>query len=712
VTLFEMLAKRRPYEVRADRSTVLDPGPEPRLEAPNVPARLRRLVERCIAKDPARRPASARAVQEELLAVERDLGKTEARRGQMTLVLVLGGVLAVLGAGGAAAWKLWPQKIAQGAPRTVLVADFQNRTGEEVFDGTLEPAIGIALEGAPFITTFNRKSAQTLADRLEIQGTGLAEQRARLVAQREGIHVVVAGEAEKNASGYTVRARAIDGFTGTSIAERSEEVPGKDAVLGAATKLAAHVRTALGDTTPEAVQLKEAETYGAASLEAAHAYGLARAAEQAGDYESARRHYLEAVRLDPGMGRALVGIANLEGNRGRHTASEKYYQEAMAHLDRMSEREKYRTRGAYYLQIRDTDKAIEALQALVRQFPSDSSGFANLAVAYQLKRQFGPALEEAKHAIAIYPRNVPQRNNVGLFALYGGKYDEAIAEQHRVLDLQPNFVNGFIGLALAQVAAGKRDDAIATWRKLRDLGDDGASAADEGLADLAVAEGRLSDARALLEPAIRADLARKDGDAAARKLVMLGEVEVAAGKSGRAVAAAERAVSASQGDIATLGAARVLAEAGQEKRALALADDLDRRLSADARMYADIVRGVVALRRKAGAEAVEHFRKAGQHVDSWVARAGLGRAYLEAGAPAQALDELEKADARRGEATDVFLDIVPTWRLYPTVLFHLGRAKELLRNPSAGESFRAFLALQRGDEGPLVAEARSRAAIR
>ncbi|HET8724176.1 MAG TPA: protein kinase [Anaeromyxobacteraceae bacterium] len=712
VTLFEMLSGRRPYEVRSDRSTVLDPGPEPRLEHAHVPARLRKLVERCIAKDPAKRPASARAVQEELLAIERDLGKKEARRGQFSLVLVLGGILGVLGIGGAAAWKLWPREIAKGAPRTVLVADFENRTGEEVFDGTLEPAIGIALEGASFVNTYKRQSALGVANKLQLAGTGLPESRARLVAQREGIHVVVAGGTSKSAKGYEVEARAIDGFTGKSITERKVEVGSKDEVLAAASKLAAHVRTALGDGTPEAVQLKEAETYGAASLEAAHAYGLGRQAEQAGEYEVAKKHFLDAVRLDPAMGRAYVGLGNVEGNLGRHTASEKHYQAAWAHLDRMTDREKNRSRGAYYLQTRDVDKAIEAFSAVVKQYPADNSASANLAVAYQLKRQFEPALKEARHAISISPRNVPQRNNVGLFAMYLGKFDEAIAEQKQVIELGPTFENGYKGLALAQLAGGQREDAIATWERLRGLSDDGAAAAAEGLADLAMLEGRLGDARQTLETGLQLSLARKDGDGAGRKLVMLAEVELAAGKPAKAIPLAERAIASSREDFVMFGAARALAEAGQEKKALALADELQKRLSQDAQMYADLVRGTAALRRKAGSEAVNHFKAAAQHGDAWLTRVALGRAYLDSGAPAQALDELEKADARRGEATDVSLDLVPTYRYYGPVLYYLGRAREELKAPSAADSYRAFLALQRTDEPVLVADARSRVASR
>jgi tetratricopeptide (TPR) repeat protein len=708
VTLFEMLAARRPYEVRADRSTVLDPGPEPKLDAHHVPARLRKLVERCIAKDPAKRPASARAVQEELLVVERGLATGEARKGQLFLVLVLGGVLTVLGIAGAAAWKFWPRAIAKGAPRTVLVADFENKTGEEVFDGTLEPAIGITLEGAPFITTFKRAAALSTANRLKLEGTGLGEARARLIAQREGIHVVVAGSAEKSGSGYKVRARAIDGFTGKSITERVEDVAGKEAVLGAATKLAAHVRTALGDTTPEAVQMKEAETFSATSLEAAHEYALGRTAESGGEYEAALKHYLEAVRIDPAMGRAWVNLGNVEASRGRLTAAQNYYEKGWAHLDRMTDREKYRSRGAYYLAIRDADKAIEALSTLVKQYPSDSSAQANLAIAYQLKRQFGPALEQMRRYTDLYPRVVPQRANLGLFALFAGKFEEGIAEHQKALEMGPTFVNGHIGLALAQLAAGKRDDAVATWEKLRGLGADGAAAAAEGLADLALLEGRLPDARKILEAAIPKDLEQKDGDAAARKLVMLGELELAAGKPARAVAAAQKALATSQVYYVAYGAARVLAEAGQDKRALAVADDLDKRLPADAPMYADIVRGAVSLRRHNAAEAIAHLREAAQHADSWLVHVELGRSYLDAGAAAQAVDEFEKADARRGEATDVFLDLAPTYRLYAPVLYYLGRAKEQLKNPSAVDSYRAFLALQRGSESPMASDARSR----
>lgn len=619
------------------------------------------------------------------------------------------GVMAVLVVA-LAGWRLWTTKTrppkAPPKAQTVLIADFQNQTGEAVLDGTLEPALGLAMEGASFLTSYKRSDAQKIAGQMKLEGTGLDENRARLVAQREGIGVVVAGSVSRSGQGYEVSLRAVDAFTGKGMLDGKEAVPGKEGVLGAVTKLAARVRTALGDATPEGVQLKEAETFSAASLEAAHEYAVGMSLASEGKWDDAIAHYLEALALDPGLGRAHTGIAVIEYNRGHYEQGQKYFTEAMAHVDRMTEREKYRSRGLMYLFQRDPDKAIEAFQALVQQYPSDNAGAANLAVAYEFKGDFARALEMGRRAVEISPKNVPQRNNVGFFATYVGKFDLAIAEQQKVLELNPQFVNGYVGLALAQLASGKRDAAEATWRKLEALGPEGASVAADGLADLALHEGRISDARAILEKGIEADLAHGSKNAAARKLAMLAGSYVTTGQAAKAIPLAERALKTSEEDAVLLAAAVVLAQAGEEKRARAVADALDRRVEAEPRMYAEIVRGAVEIRRGDYGEAVARFKSAALRVDSWLARYGLGRAYLEAGAFAQAQDEFERVEKRRGEATDAFHNGSPTYRLYPPAKYYLARTQMGTRSPLAVDSYRAFLATQRSDENPLTAEAR------
>jgi tetratricopeptide (TPR) repeat protein len=705
---------------------------------PDVPPWLQQVLEKCLAVEPAERYQRAGEILADLDAeAVLPAGPARPPSGKTTRVatrqatragagsvgdqvsrarrIAAGAVAALLL--GTATWfvvRSWPSTApAPTTTRTVLVADFDNRTGEDVFNGTLEPALGLTLEGASFISAYSRASALKLADRLKLEGTGLQERRARLVAQREGISTVVAGFVERDGQGYRVGARTLDAFTGQKIVESSEPAGEKGTVLAAASKLAASVRQALGDVTPVAQQLKEAETFSASSLEAAHEYALGNdLAAMQGKYDEAARHYQEAIRLDPSLGRAFTGLAVIEANRGRAAEAEAHFQQGLALLDRMSDREKFRTRGSYYTFKRDSDKAIEAYQALVQKFPGDNAGLANLGMAYAFKSDFPKALEFTRRALELYPQNVPQRSNLGYFAMYAGDFETGAREQERALDASPAFLAGHTGLALAHEAAGRADLAVAAWKKMSTFGPPQASMAAEGLADLAVLEGRLGEARAALEPAVAADLGAKEADGAARKLVMLGELALARGDKAGAAQAADKAVAQGPQEYVLYLAGRVLAQAGQDRRALAQAEALAKRVEPAPRHYAELLHGEVALQRQRPQEALDRFRAAGKLLDSWLVHESLGRGYLTAGAGPQAADELEACLKRRGEVTDVFVDSVPTFRLLGPVEYWRGRALEVQKLPAAADAYRAFLAQKKGAEDPLVADARKRLASR
>jgi len=719
VMLYEMLAGELPftgnsvYEVMMARTRGA-PRPVSALN-PDVPPHLQRILERCLVQEPADRYGSVAEVLRDLDSstlppAPRRQFRLRPLRSLLTWKwAAAGAALIVAAAAPFLVSRLAAKSSAPTLVRTMLIADFDNRTGEDVFNGTLEPAIGLALEGASFISTYSRASARRIADQLKLEGEGLSERRARLVAQREGIGVVAAGFVENDGPGYHVGMRVVDAFTGQKITEARVDAANRSRTLAAVTELAARVRGELGDVTPAGVQLKEGETFSAKSLEAAHEYGLANElALLQGRYDEARTHYLEAIRLDPGMGRAYSGLAVIEANRNRGSEAEKYFAKAMQFVDAMTQRERLRTRGLWYFARRDTAKSIEAFEDLVQKYPADNAGLANLAMAYSLKGDFTRALELARRAVAIYPSNVPQRSNVGYFAMYAGDFATAIDEQRRSLELNPRFAAASIGLALAQVAGGRPGDALATWRSLETAGPAGASAAAEGLADLAAVEGRLRDALGILSKGIETDLAAGDPDAAARKMVMSAELHLTMGDVARAAQAAERTLRTTRVDYVRFLAGLVLAESGKERRAGALADDFDKRWEPDPRMFAELIRGMTRLQRREYAQAIERFRSGLQRHDSWIARLLLGRAYLDAGAPEQSRDELEICEKRRGEATDLFVESVPTYRLYPAVHYHMARARERLKSPTAAESYAAFLAIKKSDEDPMVAEARRR----
>src|SRR5262249_7306358 len=147
----------------------------------------------------------------------------------------------------------------------------------------------------------------------------------------------------------------------TTVGKRQE-------VLAAVGKLAAPIRTALGDATPESLQLAAAETFTAGSLEAAHEYAVGQNLRFGGRPEEAIQHYVRAIDLDPNFATAYAGLALTLVNLGQRQTAQKYFEAAMARADRMSDREKYRNRGVYYLAVKNYPKAIEEYTALIKQY--------------------------------------------------------------------------------------------------------------------------------------------------------------------------------------------------------------------------------------------------------------------------------------------------------------------------------------------------------
>jgi tetratricopeptide (TPR) repeat protein len=716
VILYEMATGQVPfaggsvYEVMMRRLTT---APRPVTELnPGLPAYLRKILERCLSVDPAGRYQTVSEIIADIDATTyRTTVRFELQRRRWMLVAAALLLVAAVGIGGVS-WLLKrnpaPAKAA-GPARPVLIADFENKTGDPVFDGTLETAFAIALEDAAFITSYDRGAARKVAAQLQPGATGLPEPLARLVAAREGIGVVTAGAVESKGDGYRVTVRAEDSVTGKPIVSAEADAAGKNAVLGAVAKLASKVRSALGDTTPESARLAAAETYSAGSFEAAHEYGVAQDLQWAGRFDEAEARYRKAVELDPNMGRAYAGLAAIDQNLGRHEEARKTFEAALARLERMSDREKFRTRGLYYLVIRRPDKAIEEFNSLVKQYPSDTAGIANLALALFYKRDMAAALREGRRAVEIYPKNVIQRNNVGLFAMYAGDFASAVKEQKAVLDINPKFHLAFVGLALSQLAEGKPAEARETWQKLAALDARGASLAAMGLSDMALAEGRPAEAAALLEKGATDDLAAKNPDAAAAKFVALGEAQLVLGKEKAALAAAEKAVSLAKGENILFPAARVFVAVGKTPQAAELAADLGKRLESDPQAYGKLIEAELLIKAGKASEAIRTIEAAKVIADTWIGRVDLGRAYFEAGAFTEADAEFERVAKRRGEATAVFLDETPSWRYFGPAVYWRGRALEALKSPAAAETFKAFLALRPGAGGdPLVADARRR----
>ena len=718
---YEMVTGKMAFEAQSPMASLLRRSQE-RAIAPSVvdkaiPRAVSNIVSRCIEPAPKNRYQSVAEMLVELEAFQPSAATVTTvivRRPSSGVAIYrwLAAILGILLL--TATFVLVRNRVSKPAatsnsPTSILISDFSNDTSDAVFDGTLEPALGVALEGASFVNSFNRGTAHKIAAKLQPGTTQLTEQVARLVATREGINVVVTGSIDRDGSDYRLKVRAIDGVTGKVLTALWEVVSKQD-VLAAVGKIAARVRKTLGDQTPESALLAAAETYTTHSLDAAHEYALAQQGQFTGNYNDAIDHSLKALQFDPALGRAYVVLAVVYNNMKQPQQAEKYFNLALSKIDTMSDREKYRTRGAYYLVTRKPDQALEELQQLVTKYPADNTGLANLALAYFYRRDMARALEMGKRAVEIYPKNTIQRNNVGLYAMYAGDFDGAIREQKNVIEMNPSLVLGYVGTAIPQLALGNPDQAIATYQQLDKLGADGSSAAAAGLADVALYQGRIADATKILDAGIASDIANKNPDATAIKLATMSQAQLLNGNAAEAARTAEKALAASHEVPIQFWAARAYIGANQDAKALALAQELSGRLGADPQAYGKLIEGEVELKRGKAQDALKSFLDSHQLADTWMGHFDAGRAYVELSAFAEADSQLEICQKRRGETAALFLDESPTYYLFPPVYYYLGRAQAGLKSPAASDSYKAFIETKSGGHDPLLADATKRLA--
>jgi len=696
-----------------------------------IPQPVSELVSRCLERDPAQRWQSAQEILDRIDEIQgrRPLSvisipppslsapsvsissahppdKQQGGRKRLLVVSAMG--IAVVA--GVAGW------ILRSRPRTaethntvrVLLADFRNDTSDSVFDGTLEPTIALQLEGAPFISVLNHAQARATLAELKPGANRLDESNARLVAVREGVDMVISGAVTKEGSGYKVVSKVSDALTGKTIATEESQAPDKNNILRAVATLADQMRTSLGDTASESAKLAEAETFTTGSLEATHEYAEAQEARYAGKPEEAIKGFRRAVELDPNFGSAYGNLGALYWNQGNQADAINYYKLAMQHIDRMTDREKFRTRGGYYLAVSDGDKAVEEFSSLVKQYPADTMGLSALAHAYYLRHDMANAVETSRKAVEIYPKNVVYRTNASLYALFAGDYDASEREAQAVLQINPVYEDAFTILALCETAKGNFDKAAESWHKVESLSAGGASSAAGGLSDLALYRSDPVAAIADLKKGIDGDTVAKNPDSAAKKYVMMAEAQLMMGKKIEALGSVKQGVSMSRENV-LFAAARVYEMAGEYSSASALASELTKQLQATPQAFGKLIEGDVQLSRGNARQAIQVYQESARLLDQWLVHFDLARGYIAAGMYTEASTELETCLKRRGEATDIYLDEQQTFRYFPATYYYMGRALEGLKSAGAADAYRSFLALKVPDAlDPMVEDAKKR----
>jgi eukaryotic-like serine/threonine-protein kinase len=333
--LYEMATGRQAFPGTA--AVVIDgilnhaPTPAGRLN-PDLPVKLEEIIDKALQKDRNLRYQDAADLRSDLLLVKQKiLSNTPAvatataitpERGPVTHGRRLkAATFATLAATvlAAAAYFYAHRAPILSDKDTVVLADFDNRTGDSTFDDTLQQALDISLRQSPYLNVLSDTKLDAIL-RLMTRPpeTTLTKNIAREVCQRADSKAYVTGSIASVGSQYVIALVAVDCATGDVLAEEQAIADGKERVLDALGKAATRLRAKLGESLPSVRKFDaplSLET--TPSLAALKAFSLGLKTERERGTLAALPFYQRAVELDPSFRRAIESVGIAYSNYGQ-----------------------------------------------------------------------------------------------------------------------------------------------------------------------------------------------------------------------------------------------------------------------------------------------------------------------------------------------------------------------------------------------------------
>ncbi len=535
---------------------------------------------------------------------------------------------------------------------SIVLADFDNKTGDNVFDDTLKQGLSVQLEQSPF---FDLVSENKVNETLKLMGrpTGerLTAEVTREVCQRTGSKAMLSGSIAGLGSQYVIGLRAVNCNSGDVLVDVQEQATNKEGVLKALDSAAVSLRGKLGESLSSvqkyATPLEKAST---PSLEALQAYSLgAKAIAERDDNPGAVPLLQRAIRLDPNFATAygLLGVSY--DNLGETTLAAENTRKAYELRERVSERERLTIESFYYqFVLGDFEKARQSYELWAQTYPRDYVPATNLSFLYSLLGQYDKALFEAREAVRLEPANGINYENLALSYLFLNRLEEARAtvEEAQRKDLDSPYLHWI----LYQLAFMKNDAVGMAQQVAWATGKPGVEnillAAE---ADTGAYSGQLAKARELSRGAVASAQRAQEKETAAGYEASAALREALFGNPAEARQRAAAALALSTGRDVQYKAALALALTGDAARAQGLADDLNKRYPEDTIVqFAELptLQAQIALSRGDASKAIDTLQAAAPYELGIVA--GLhpiyvrGEAYLAAHEGNKAAGEFQK----------------------------------------------------------------------
>ena len=441
--LYEMATGTLPFRGESSaviRKAILEAPPMPAARLnPGLPAELERIINKALQKDRQLRYENAADVRTDLHRLKRG---TESNRGAVkpaeaglrspqksrrsrwtvvtgTAILAIG--LAVSG------WLFLPRKARALTDKdTVVLADFDNKTGDAIFDDTLKQALSVQLGQSPFLNVLSDRKVE---ETLRLMGRPASERITRDVATelcvRAGSKAILVGSISNLGGEYVIGMNGIACNSGETLASEQEQAATKPDVLKALSKAAATMRGKLGESLASIQKFDVPFEATTTSLAALKARSMGVTTSRTKGEAEAIPFFKRALELDPNFALAYADLGIGYSNLGQMRLAVDNLNKAYALRNRVSERERYDIAATYYLATGELEQAIQTYELWAESYPRASLPHGNLPVIY---------------------------NQLG-------QYEKAVTESQESLRLEPMAANSYVNLAVNLLALNRPDDS-------------------------------------------------------------------------------------------------------------------------------------------------------------------------------------------------------------------------------------------------------------
>jgi DNA-binding winged helix-turn-helix (wHTH) protein/tetratricopeptide (TPR) repeat protein len=421
---------------------------------------------------------------------------------------VMAGVisLAVIAVAGGTWYRIAHPKPALGfAERDwVLIADFENLTGEKAFDAALRTALERELSCSAYV---NYVPPARVVDTLTLMkrdpDTRIDEAVGREVCLRDGnIRGLLLGSIQQLGGSYALNLKVVDPRTGVTVNTLAEDAANIQEVLPAIRRLSTTVRERLGESLVSISKSdQELGRVTTPSIQALEAFSKGMNLYERSFWPQSMIHFDRAIELDPAF-----AMAYWARGRARHWVG----QPGLADLNRAAElvngvtdREKHIILAAQALHCSgDFNCTVDILERMLQLYPDDHHANHVLSFPYLAMGDWPGYRRCAENCQRIRPNfSTNHFENALIALLVEGDPEKYHSESLRVLALDPNYPAG-----LPHVSDPFRD-----WMR----------------GDLTRAEGKIADFRAAKMSALGPSFQISVRPFLARFYLFLGKSEVA-----------------------------------------------------------------------------------------------------------------------------------------------------------------------------------------